>query len=256
MSKLVLFHVDKQGIAHLTLNRPEKRNALNRAVLQEIIHHLDSLHQENHARVLMIKGSGNVFCSGLDLEEASDLTTAHESAELVNEVFKRLYHLPIITLAAVQGAAFAGGAGLAALCDFAIAAEGTQFGFPEVKRGIVASLILTFLIRFINERDLKELFLFGDIVDATRAIELHLINQVVPVEDLEHACQVRAESALRGSPHAVSCLKKLFKHYSSHSLDRDLGEALNVHRLGRTHAEAIEGMKAFLEKRTPVWDKK
>lgn len=256
MSNLVFLEKDKQGIATLTLNRPEKRNALNIALLQEIIVHLKKLHQENDTRVLIIKGNGSAFCSGLDLGEACDLAVAQESAHLVNEVFKRLYHLPIITIAAVHGSALAGGAGLPALCDYAIAAEGTQFGFPEVKRGIVASLILTFLIRFINERDLKELFLFGDLIDATRAQELRLINQVVPFEDLQHACQVRAESALRGSPHAITCLKRLFKHYSSDSLERDLEEALNVHRLGRTHQEAVEGMKAFLEKRAPAWEKK
>src|SRR5207247_10460335 len=135
-------------------------------------------------RVLILRGAGSAFCTGLDLNEAAEMHKAHASAEMVAKTLVTLSQTRLITIAAVHGAAVAGGAGIMSACDFVVAAERTKIGYPEVRRGLVAGLVMTFLRRQIGERNMRELLLGSELIDAQRAKEIGLVNRVVTQDDL------------------------------------------------------------------------
>jgi methylglutaconyl-CoA hydratase len=153
----------------------------------------------------------------------------------------------------VHGAAVAGGAGLMSACDFAVAAERTRFGYPEVRRGLVAGLVMTFVRRQLRERDLREVLLASELFDAERAREIGLINRVVPPGDLETAVQELAASVLQGAPGAITNSKRLMEELWSTTVREDIESALRHHLTARESVEAKEGIAAFNEKRPPNW---
>ena len=159
----------------------------------------------------------------------------------------------LITIAIVHGAAVAGGAGIMSACDFVIAAERTKIGYPEVRRGLVAGLVMTFLRRQLRERDLRELLLASELFDAERAREIGLVNRVVPSGQLESEAQRIAASVLQGAPGAISNSKRLMEELWSTSVKQDIDRALRHHLEARESAEAKEGIAAFNEKRPPNW---
>ena len=238
----------------LSLNRPEKRNALNVKLLEELIQKIDSL--ESKVRVVILKGEGSIFCAGIDLKEAMNEATANPLILQLSTLYKLLYTLPVVTIAAVQGAAMAGGAGLAAACDITVAAEEAHFGFPEVKRGLVAALVLTLLRRQLSERAIRELLLIGESIDATKALYIGLVNHKVPLEILSEESMRIAKLALKASPEAIVETKKFIEDLRSTPIDQELKQALIYNKQARTHWAAEEGINAFLEERTPVWCKK
>src|SRR5436853_3367665 len=154
--------VEKQSpqITIVTLNRPERRNSLTLELLTELIVAVEATSKDAAQRVLILRGAGAAFCTGLDLKEAADQTKAHETAEMVAKTLVTLAEARLVTIAAVHGAAVAGGAGIMSACDFVVAAEKTKIGYPEVRRGLVAGLVMTFLRRQVGERNMREL-LFG-----------------------------------------------------------------------------------------------
>src|ERR1700676_2100497 len=173
--------VEKQSprITVVTLNRPERRNALTIELLTELTAAINVTAADEQQRVLILRGAGQAFCTGLDLKEAADDGKAHATAEMVAKTLTALSQTRLITIAAVHGAAVAGGAGIMSACDFVVAAEKTKIGYPEVRRGLVAGLVMTFLRRQIGERDMRELVLGGELIDAHRAREIGLVNRVV-----------------------------------------------------------------------------
>src|SRR3954469_2581738 len=173
--------VEKRS-AHLTvvtLNRPERRNALSLQMLTELISAIKMASDQPEERILILRGAGAAFCTGLDLKEASDHTKAHATADLVAKALIALSETRLVTIAAVHGAAVAGGAGIMSACDYVVAAAKTKFGYPEVRRGLVAGLVMTFLRRQLRERDIRELLLGSDLIGAERALEMGLINRVL-----------------------------------------------------------------------------
>src|SRR5437588_9579236 len=174
--------VEKKGshLTILTLNRPERRNALSLQLLSELVSAIKTASDEPHQRILILRGAGAAFCTGLDLKEAADQTKAHDTADLVAQTLIALSQSRLVTIAVVHGAAVAGGAGLMSACDYVVAAEKTKIGYPEVRRGLVAGLVMTFLRRQLRERDIRELLFSGEIIDAQRALEIGLVNRVVP----------------------------------------------------------------------------
>ena len=168
---VVLIEKKGQHITVLTLNRPERRNALSLQLLTELIAAIKVAADELQERVLILRGAGAAFCTGLDLKEAADQTKAHATADLVAKTLITLSQTRLITIAAVHGAAVAGGAGIMSACDYVVAAEKTKIGYPEVRRGLVAGLVMTFLRRQLHERDIRELLLGSDLIDAARARE-------------------------------------------------------------------------------------
>ena len=247
--------IEKQSpqITRLTLNRPERRNALTIELLTEFTNAIDALSANQTQRVLILRGAGLSFCTGMDLNETADASKAHASADMVAKTLLALSQTRLITIAAVHGAAVAGGAGIMSACDFVVAAEGTKIGFPEARRGLVAGLVMTFLRRQLRERDVRELLFTGDLIDAQRAREIGLVNRVVASEEVEAEAQKFATSVLQGAPNALANAKRLLDELWSTSVKEDLDRALAHHLKARESAEAKEGVAAFLEKRPPKW---
>src|SRR3977135_2445937 len=178
---VVLVEKQMPQITLLTLNRPERRNALTVELMAELTTAIENANADPQQRILILRGAGKAFCTGLDLEEAVKVdpqTTAENVARLLLAVAETR----LVTIAMVHGAAVAGGAGLMSACDFAIAAERTRFGYPEVRRGLVAGLVMTFIRRQLRERDIRELLLGSVLINAERAREMGLVNRVVSSE--------------------------------------------------------------------------
>src|SRR5437868_647455 len=205
--------VEKKGkhLTILTLNRPERRNALSLQLLSELVSAIKITLDEPHERILILRGAGAAFCTGLDLKEAADQTKAQATADLVAQTLITLSQSRLVTIAVVHGAAVAGGAGLMSACDYVVAAEKTKIGYPEVRRGLVAGLVMTFLRRQLRERDMRELLLGSDLIDAERALEMGLVNRVVPADKLMAEAESFAEKVLQGAPSAVVQTKRFFE---------------------------------------------
>jgi methylglutaconyl-CoA hydratase len=172
---------------------------------------------------------------------------------MVAQTLVTLAETRLVTIAAVHGAAVAGGAGIMSACDFVVAAEKTKIGYPEVRRGLVAGLVMTFLRRQIGERNLRELVLGGELIDAQRAREIGLVNRVVPRDEVMNEAQKFADSVLQGAPNAIAQSKRLIEELWSTSVKEDVDLALKHHLQARESAEAREGIAAFNEKRPPNW---
>jgi methylglutaconyl-CoA hydratase len=246
--------VEKQTpqITVVTLNRPERRNALTIELLTELTAAINVISDEPHQRILILRGAGAAFCTGLDLRAATP-QNAHATAELVAQTLLTLSQTRLITIAAVHGAAVAGGAGIMSACDFVVAAEGTRIGYPEVRRGLVAGLVLTFLRRQVGERNMRELLLGSELIKAERAKEIGLVNRVVAQDDLMSEAQKFADSVLQGAPDALAQTKRLIEELWWRSVKEDVDLALKYHMQARESSEAREGIAAFNEKRPPNW---
>lgn len=253
MSDLILISTSGP-VTTLTLNRPDKRNALNAALLTTLCAAIAATESDSTQRVLVLRGAGPVFCSGLDLAEAAQPGHASTSADLVAQTLRALATTRLMTIAAVQGAAIAGGAGLMSTCDFAIATRDAKFGYPEVRRGLVPALIMTFLRRQLRERDIRELLLLGKVFDANHALAIGLVNRLVSDEAaLGTETTTLISSLLQGAPDAQAETKKLLGELWHSTVAVDLARAHAHHLAARNSAEAREGVSAFLEKRAPNW---
>lgn len=253
MTGLVLVKNVTPEIIVMTLNRPEKRNALNVALMQEFLTHLDVAEKNLQTRILIIRGAGTLFSAGLDLEEARNPTLTESLWENVSQVLQRILHSPLVTIALAHGSAIAGGAGLLAACDFTIGTPQMKIGFPEIKRGLLPALISTLLVRQIGWRNLRELFLLGDMITGTRAAEIGLLNQVVPEDELETAGFRLVEQILEGAPLAIRLTKKLLNALHSKDLKEEIALAQKFQMEARNSPEVMEGIRAFQENRKPQW---
>src|SRR5712692_3505164 len=205
---VVLIEKQTPQITVLTLNRPERRNALTIELLTELTAEIEVASADEQQRILILRGAGAAFCTGLDLKEAADPKKAHATAEMVAKTLITLSQTRLITIAAVHGAAVAGGAGIMSACDFVIAAEGTKIGYPEVRRGLVAGLVMTFLRRQVGERNMRELLLGSELINAERALEIGLVNRVVARDDVIGEARKFADSVLQGAPDALAQTKR------------------------------------------------
>jgi methylglutaconyl-CoA hydratase len=249
---VVLLEKQMPHITIVTLNRPERRNALTIELLTELTAAIKAVSDDVHARILIFRGAGAAFCTGLDLKAATS-QNAQTTAEMVAETLLTLSQTRLVTIAAVHGAAVAGGAGIMSACDFVVAAEGTKIGYPEVRRGLVAGLVMTFLRRQIGERNMRELLLGSELIDAERAKEIGLVNRVVSQENLMTEAQKFADSVLQGAPDALTQTKRLIEEIWWRSVKEDIHLALKYHMQARESSEAREGIAAFNEKRPPDW---
>src|SRR5205814_4156630 len=207
---VVLLEKQTPQITIVTLNRPERRNALTIELLAELAAAIKVVSDDPHARILIFRGAGAAFCTGLDLKTAT-LENAQATAAMVAETLFILSQTRLVTIAAVHGAAVAGGAGIMSACDFVVAAEKTKIGYPEVRRGLVAGLVMTFLRRQIGERKMRELLLGSELIDAERAKEIGLDNRVVARNDLMNEAQKFADAVLQGAPGALEQTKRLIE---------------------------------------------
>jgi methylglutaconyl-CoA hydratase len=253
-ARLVLTEPEGAETVVLTLNRPGRRNALCVELLQELLDAIAAAEGDPGKRVLILRGAGDAFCSGLDLSEAADAARAHLSGSLIAKALLALSASRLVTVACVHGAAVAGGAGLMTACDMAVAAAGTKIGYPEPRRGLVAGMVMTFLRRQIAERNARELLLTGEIILAERAREIGLVNRVAPTPGASfEEAKLLAAAVLQGGPIAVAATKRLLAEFWHHPLEEDMRRALGVHVESRGSPEAAEGIAAFNEKRPPKW---
>ena len=240
-------------VTTLTLHRPERRNALTIELMSELSDAIEAAGAKSSQRLLILRGAGKAFCAGLDLNETTITERAHQSAKLVARTLLAVSQTPLITIAQIHGAAVAGGAGIMSACDFVVAAERTKIGYPEVRRGLVAGLVMTFLRRQLRERDLRELLFAGELITAERAQEIGLVNRVVSPDELESETQKIVAAVLQGAPGALASTKRLMEQLWSSSVKEDVERALQHHMEARESVEAKEGIAAFLEKRAPNW---
>ena len=250
---VVLIEKQSPQITVITLNRPERRNALTVELLTELCAAIKVASDEPQKRVVILCGAGAAFCTGLDLKEAADQTKAHATAEMAANTLIAISQTHLVTIAAVHGAAVAGGAGIMSACDFVVAAERTKIGYPEVRRGLVAGLVMTFLRRQAGERNMRELLLGSELIEVERAKAIGLVNRVVARNDLMTEALKFAESVLQGAPSAVAQTKRLIDELWWRSVKDDVDLALKYHMEARESAEAREGIAAFNERRRPNW---
>lgn len=240
-------------ITVLTLNRPQRRNALNIDLMKSLCGTLDALAEQPRRRLVLLRGAGAGFCSGLDLRETADPGLAEQCADWVARTFTTLKESPLITVALAQGAAFAGGAGLLACCDFVIAAEDLRIAFPEVRRGLIPALVAALLADRVREGDLKELFLIAEPVTAERGLTMGLVHRIVAADRMMDVALGLAKSILNGGPEAVRETKQWIRDLRTTEPGQRFGHALSVHKRVRESLEAQEGLNSFLEHRAPSW---
>src|SRR5690349_10000679 len=238
-TSLVIVDRVEPGVVRLTINRPDKRNALNVPLMQAVCDAIQAAANEPEQRVLILRGAGPVFCAGLDLQVASSSNSECEQAvQWVGKLVEAVHSTRLVTIAAVHGAALAGGAGLMSACDFVIAAEGTRIGYPEGRRGLVAGLVMTFLRRQLRERHIRELLFTGELIDAERAREIGLVNRVVPPNELGNETDKIVAAVLQNAPGALASTKKLIEELWSSSVKEDVERALRHHMEARESVEA------------------
>lgn len=239
----------------LILNRPNKRNALTIELMHELTRLILEAEKMEDQRAIIIKGNGPVFCAGLDLRQTTDKKLEEASAEAMKTLLFTLNNSKLVTIAAVHGAALAGGLGLVAACNLCVAESGAIFGLPEVRRGLVAALVMPYLARIVPERFLLELLLTAETIKAPRAYEIGLINLVSKTFSSLADSLHLASLISKGGVEAVSLTRSLLKNIKNADLEKVFNHCLDVHRQVRVSDEAEEGMRAFLEKRLPSWDK-
>jgi methylglutaconyl-CoA hydratase len=245
------------GVQTITLNRPEKRNALNSLLIEELTAALEAA-AGSPCGVVILTGAGSAFCAGLDLEHLQTMSAKspaehRKDSESIAKLLRTLYDFPNPTIAAVNGPAIAGGMGLATVCDFTLAVPEAKFGYTEVRIGFIPAVVASFLLRQVGEKRTRELLLSGRIIKAPEALELGLVTRIVAEQDLLREADKLAQSLLRNSPESMRSVKHLLSRHAKERLDRELEEAIEWNARQRATADFQEGVRAFLEKRTPVW---
>ena len=243
--------------ATLILNRPEKRNAVSYELIDDLIRALEEV-RNSSAGILILTGAGKAFCSGMDLDTLKSLIgrTAEQNLEdsrTMVSLFRSLYEFPRPTIAAVNGAAIAGGTGLALLCDFTLAVPEAKFGYTEVRIGFVPAIVATFLLRQVGEKVARDLLLTGRIFDAAEALKMGLINEIVPPEKLLDRARELAGQLAESSPFSLFCTKRLLSDHARAELDAQIEAAIRENAGIRESADFREGITSFLEKRKPKW---
>ncbi len=252
---------DTRGVATLTLDREAARNALSAEFVQRLNDALASLAVDSSIRVVLLTGSGSVFCAGADIGE---MRAAGAASPGQNEADSRrfatmlecLERQPQPTVAVVNGAAYGGAIGLIAACDIAIAGDGARFALSEVRLGLIPAMISPYVIRAIGQRQARRWFLTGETMDAAAAERIGLVHQIVEDATLADAAREIADALLAGGPAAQAEIKKLLRHVTGRSEPGDelmLAETARWIARVRAGAEGREGLTAFLERRKPRW---
>ena len=248
------------GVAAITLNRPDKRNAISFQLVDELMRTFDEI-EKSPSQVLILTGAGKAFCAGMDLDELKSLLgkshdeNVKDSARMA-EMFRRLYDFPKPTIAAVNGAAIAGGTGLATMCDFTLSVPEAKFGYTEVRIGFVPAIVSSILVWQVGHKIARDLLLTARLFDAAEAKRYGLVNEIVSSDHLLARANELAAQILENSPSSVQATKKLINGFISTQLDMQIGEAIEDNARIRTTADFREGVSSFLEKRKPVWSGK
>src|SRR5437667_1423207 len=218
------------AVATITLNRPDKRNAISATMMAELQTALDEI-EKSHARVAILTGAGTAFCSGMDLEMLAAIAGQspaenQEDSRRMAKMFRRIWSFPKPLIAAVNGAALAGGCGIATLCDFTLAVPEAKFGYTEVKIGFLPAIVSVFLSRQIGEKKTRDLLLTGRVIEAAEAKEMGLVNEIVAPEKLMDRAKELADLLIAASPSSLTRAKRLLTTAAAASVDADLERAV------------------------------
>jgi enoyl-CoA hydratase/carnithine racemase len=245
------------GVARLTINRPERRNALSLAVLEGLLQSLDRARSDTAVHVVVLSGAGDdAFCAGADLSAMGDpqeSVAAHDGRGVLPAVFRSLWTLGKPTIARVRGYALAGGFGLAMSCDIVIAADDAQFGTPEINIGLWPFMITVPLLRSMTPRVALELMLTGRRVRAHEAKALGFVNRVVPADELDETVDGLAAELAAKSPVVMRLGRDSFYRVLEMRSDEALDYLQSQLTITSLSDDAAEGVTAFLEKRSPNW---
>jgi methylglutaconyl-CoA hydratase len=246
------------AVATITLNRPEKRNAISTMMIEELLEALNTAEADGAVRVVILTGAGKAFCAGMDLETLQ--TIAGQTAEQnladsrqMARMFHRLYAFPKPLITAVNGAAVAGGCGVATFSDVTLAVPEAKFGYTEVRIGFIPALVSVIVRRQMGEKRARELLLTGGIIDAAEAFRLGLVTEVVPAENLMQRAHEVAAKFLEASPTSLRRTKRLLLEYNVKEVDQEIELAIQENAAIRGTEDFREGLASFLEKREPKW---
>ena len=247
----------EDAVAAIVLDRPEKRNAISAEMLDDLLLALDEV-EASPARIAIITGSGKSFCAGMDLEGLRSLLGQSPQESLrhsrqVAAMFLRIYSFPKPLIAAVNGAAIAGGCAIATLADFTLAVPDAKFGYTEVKIGFAPALVSVFLRRQIGEKLARDLLLSGRVIGAAEAFRMGLVNEIVPPENLAARARALAADLLAASPASITRTKRLLLACDQAALQSEIELAISENAEIRSTPDFREGLTSFLEKRPPKW---
>jgi methylglutaconyl-CoA hydratase len=253
-----IIYAEQGGIATLTLNRPDKRNAVSFELVEDLMRALEAAEKSSAVQVVLITGAGKAFCAGLDLESLKGLLgKTHEEnvkdSSTMARLFRRVYDFPKPTIAAVNGAAIAGGTGIATMCDFTLAVPEAKFGYTEVRIGFVPAIVSSYLVLQVGHKVARDLLLTGRLFSAEEAFRIGLVNQLVPPEELMARARELAHSLMENSPTSVRATKALINGFIRRQLDEQVAAAVEDNARIRTTEDFREGISSFLEKRKPKW---
>jgi methylglutaconyl-CoA hydratase len=259
MAYKTLLYSESNGVATITLNRPDKRNAISYELIDDVTAALKQAAQSD-AKVVILTGAGSAFSAGMDLENLKGLLGRTpeqnlEDSRTMAGLFRSLYDFPKPTIAAVNGAAIAGGTGLATLCDFTLAVPEARFGYTEVRIGFVPGIVSSYLIANVGEKRARDLLLTGRLFSAEEAYRFGLVTEIVSPDQLMPRALQLAAQLMENSPASLETTKRLLSSYTKEQLDRQLVSAIRENAAVRQTPDFKEGITSFLEKRKPKWTK-
>ncbi len=260
MFETITLKTDERGVATLTLDRPEKHNALSAQMIAELTQAAGQLASDEAVRVVVLAASGKSFCAGGDLgwmqaQMAADPETRFTEARKLAEMLNALNTLPKPLIGALQGNAFGGGVGMASVCDVAIGVDSLKMGLTETRLGLIPATIGPYVIARMGEARARRVFMSARLFEAAEAVELGLLARAVPAEKLAEAVEAEVHPYLSCAPGAVSSAKQMIQ-----SLGPSIDDAVIDHTIQQLVArwetdEAIEGISAFFDKRKPAWNR-
>ena len=249
----------RDRIGYITLNRPDKRNALNYDMVTELREAFTDFGNREDLKVIILNANGKAFCAGADLDYIRQLqSNSYEDnladSEHLMELFYSIYTIPKVVVAQVHGYAIAGGCGLATVCDFTFASRLAEFGYSEVKIGFVPAIVMTFLLRKVGELRAKELLLSGNRLTADEAAQIHLINEVTDHENLEGRVEEFAQALVsQNSGQSMGLTKQMIAAVQSKDLRQSLNYAAEKNARARSFDDCKKGIEAFLNKERLIW---
>jgi methylglutaconyl-CoA hydratase len=255
MAELVLYDRRPPAVV-ISINRPDRRNALSRALIAGLTDAFRRAADDPEARAVILTGIGTAFCAGMDLDElrgtlGDESEKVWDDAQTLAALYDLIYALPKPTVAAVNGAAVAGGAGLVTVCDLALSVPGAKFGYPEVRRGLVAAMVMPHLLRHVGERAARWMLLTGELIDAGEAVRVGLVNAVAPPEELLDTARAWCRAIAEGGPNALANTKGLLRQCSRQGLS--VAELAHASAAPRLTDECRGGLTAFFEKKPAPW---
>ena len=254
MTELVHLEI-ASGVATITLDSPQNRNALSRQFTAELAAHMDAAIRDSAVRVIVLTATGTVFCSGADLKEQREANQAggNTGPTALAPILEAMWDAPKPVVGRINGAARAGGMGLVAACDIAVGVEDSTFAVNEVRIGVIPAIISVVLVRKLSMPTTMQLFLTGETFSGARAAEIGLLNEAVPAADLDASVGRYLDALRMGAPQAVAGAKRLVREVPAMEMHLAFEQMAKRSAVHFASAEALEGMTAFAEKRPPAW---